>query len=886
MKSDKTKPFLYYFLNASLIFSLGAGNLIAAEMQPLPPVIMPPSTTPPAASIDAPGLPHVLPPEALSQGITAGSSVPPSSQVPVLSVPTTVPMPTSTVPEVANIAPSAPVPSSTPENLPSVAPVAAPPVETIQPLTQPIRPVSPDVMAQVDKKVEEEGNYFNVNEDISEVTKQISRALGKNFLLDDKLKGKVTIISERKMTKDEIWEAYLSALDSLGITVVQGPAGLLKIVPTREAISNPIDFYTDSTPYTDRFITRLINMKNINASDMANVVKGLVSKEGNLFAYPATNSLIITDSGTNIDRLIRLINELDQEGPQEVLEIIPIVYADVKDLSAKITQIFETDTKSSSGSSPAPARKGAKEAESLDEIPKLKKVIPDDRTNSLIVLASKRSIEKVRDLIKKLDSPVQGDTGEVHVYYLKYATAKDMTTVLTAISGAVQQGKDKKSGSNANAPAADAAKAAVTSLVGGAEFTGKFTATADENTNSLVITANAKDYETLVNQVISKLDIPRKQVYVESVIVELSVSDGQNLGAGLLGGKSINAGGTNLNLFGSTFGFLPGGVSSLLGGSIGATSDNTIGLNTPGTTSSSGSSSTTNVPGFFAALQLAQANTDVNILSTPNILTLDNQEAEIKVGQKVPFPSASATTIGGSLQTTFTREDVTLSLKIKPQISEGGNIRMEVTQEDRNVLPADQQAANAANAGPSTTERSIKTHIVASNGQTVVLGGLIKDKFENVVHKIPILGDIPVLGYLFKTKKKAKEKVNLVVFLTPHIIREPKDFLGVLRKKIDEQNAFVEQNFNNAQKKQFKKSIETHASHLLKASEEVPQVDSITGEPTGQIQPMSSASSQSAETSKQPLSEVRSSKKSTPAIEEVDDLAVESDPVYRKKKGK
>ncbi|QQR80938.1 MAG: type II secretion system secretin GspD [Deltaproteobacteria bacterium] len=887
MKSDKLS-FYSRLLTSSLVLSLCAGSVYSAEMRPLPPVIVPPVTAALPAALESPGLPTVLPPEALTRGVPASSSVvTPASQVPVLSAPTAIPLPAQENPStMASIPPAAAsgIPSSTPQNLPnlpSVAPLAQAPEETIQPLSQPLRPVSPGLIAEVDKKVEDEGNYFNVNEDIGEVTKQISRALGKNFLLDDKLKGKVTIISERKMTKDEIWEAYLSALDSLGMTIVQGPAGLLKIVPTREAISNPIDFYTDSTPYTDRFITRLINMKNINASDMANVVKGLVSKEGNLFAYPATNSLIITDSGTNIDRLIRLINELDQEGPQEVLEIIPIIYADVKDLSAKITQIFETDKSSSpsGGAGTAPVRKSGKEPESLDEIPKLKKVIPDDRTNSLIVLASKRSIEKVRDLIRKLDSPVQGDTGEVHVYYLKYAAAKDMSTVLTAISGAVQQGKDKKSGNAAGTPP-DAAKAAVSSLVGGAEFTGKFTVTADENTNSLVITANAKDYSTLIDQVIAKLDIPRNQVYVESVIVELSVSEGQNLGAGLLGGKSINVGGSDLNLFGSTFGFLPGGVSSLLNGSVGGASSNTIGINAPGVSSGSGSSSTTTVPGFFAALQFAQSNSDVNILSTPNILTLDNQEAEIKVGQKVPFPSASATTIGGSLQTTFTREDVALSLKIKPQISEGGNIRMEVTQEDRNVLPADQQSANAANAGPSTTERSIKTHIVASNGQTVVLGGLIKDKYQNVVHKIPILGDVPLLGYLFKTKTKSKEKVNLVVFLTPHIIREPKDFLSILRKKIDEQNAFVEQNFNSTQKKQYKNSIETHAAHLLKVSEANEPVETPSnslGKPAGEI-------SSIEKTNEKPLVEVRSSKKSEPALEEVDDLATSSDPVYRKKK--
>ncbi|MBI3541313.1 MAG: hypothetical protein HY073_04155, partial [Deltaproteobacteria bacterium] len=219
--------------------------------------------------------------------------------------------------------------------------------------------------------------------EIREIVKQISRALGKNFILDDKLRGKLTIISERKMTKAEIWEAFQSGLESLGFTIVQGPAGLLRIIPTRDAISHPLDFYSDKSPVTDRFITRLITLKNISASDMANVIKNLVSKEGNLFAYPVTNTLIITDTGTNIDRLVHLIGELDREGPQEVLEIIPIIYAESKDLAAKITQIFETGDKAGSNQ---PARR-AQGAQQLEEVPTLRKVIADDRTNSLIILA-------------------------------------------------------------------------------------------------------------------------------------------------------------------------------------------------------------------------------------------------------------------------------------------------------------------------------------------------------------------------------------------------------------------------------------------------------------------------------------------------------------------
>jgi len=843
-----------------------AENLMAADMQPLPPVALPPIVSAPPETQAPLGttIPSALPPTVTQgPGLSTPGPLFPTSSAPasrplipeppsVLASPrlSTAPslqppplvLPPEPAPSSPAVQPSAPAPSSIPAPVasspipasaapytpiarqpvaaieaPLLVPTEPPPTTGVPQVSQPLHGVSPETTTETAKKVEEEGIYFNVaDEDIREVVKQISRALGKNFLLDDKLKGKITIISERKMTKDEVWEAFQSALDVIGYTIVQGPAGLLRIVAVREALSNPIDLYTDKTPFTDRFITRLITLKNISAADMANVIKGLVSKEGNLFAYPVTNTLIVTDSGTNIDRLIRLINELDREGPQEVLEIIPILYANAKDLAGKITQIFETEK---SGSTAAPiarggAAKGA-EAANLEEAPRLKKVIPDDRTNSLIILASKIAIRKVRDLIKKLDSPLVGDEGEVHVYYLKYATAKDMATVLNAISGAVQQSKSK-TGAATSAPPGTTAAPTTSSLLGGAEFSGKFTVTAEESTNSLVITAGAKDYNTLVDQVIAKLDIPRRQVYVEAVIVELSITESQQLGSGILGGKAFKIGGQTLSAFGSTFGFLD--LNRLLAGTVGAGSDQTINVNLPGSPgASSGGTSATSVPAFFAAIQFAQNNTDVNILSTPNILTLDNQEAEIKVGQKIYQPAAQATTIGGSLQTSFTGEDVALSLKVKPQITEGGSIRMEVTQEDREALPP-QQIGSGVSPIP-TTLRSIKTAIVAQDGQTIVLGGLIKDKYTTTVDKIPGLGDIPILGYLFKTRKKEKQKVNLMVFMTPHVIREPRDFLAILQRKINEQNEFVTDNFGKGQQKQIRKSLETHADYLLKIAE-------------------------------------------------------------------
>ncbi|MBI2066433.1 MAG: type II secretion system secretin GspD [Deltaproteobacteria bacterium] len=803
-----------------------SGQVFAADVTPLPPVVIdsPANPSPAAPPLKAPSADVELPPAIkLDQPAL-------QPQTPVTTAPTTSPSvpsaptggvttPAAPSSEQAAVAPSvgapvgtAPAPTETPEvtqtGVPSVSQTLGPAPET-----------------KTEELIEEQGMYFNVaDEDLKEVIKQISRALGKDFLLDEKsCKGKITIISERKLTKEEVWEVFLSALDANQCTVVKGPAGLYRLIPRREALSYPIEFYKDDSPVSDRFITRLITLKNISAADMANVIKGLVSKEGNLFAYPVTNTLILTDTGTNIDRLVRLIKELDTEGPQEIMEIIPIVFAEAKDIANKITQIFEEETKGDKGG----GRKRGGKDEGGEDIPQIRKVLPDDRTNSIILLASKRAIQDIRDLIKKLDRPMAGEAGEIHVHYLKHAAAKDMASVLSSISGQVQ--KDK--GAKGIAPPATGA-GGISSLEG-LDILGKFSVTSDESTNSLVITASAKDYQILVDRVISKLDIPRKQVYVEAIIVELSVAQDQQVGFGVLGGKLFNVGGNSIATFGSTLGFLGPNFltdpSRVLSGTVGGVNTtNTVTINTPG---APGSTATTTlpVPAFLTALQLAQGNTDVNILSTPNILTLDNQEAEITVGQKVPFPSAQATTIGGSLQTSFTREDVALKLKIKPQISESDTIRLEVAQEDHEVLS--NQPASAAQSGPSTTERKIKTTIVANNGQTIVLGGLIKDKHETIVNKVPVLGDIPLLGWLFKTRRKTKQKVNLVVFLTPNIIREPRDFLSILQRKVTENNAFIDENFSKSQRRQIKKSLEVHASHLAEFIEESEEATSYQEKP-------------------------------------------------------
>ncbi|MBI4126950.1 MAG: hypothetical protein HY465_05600, partial [Deltaproteobacteria bacterium] len=256
--------------------------------------------------------------------------------------------------------------------------------------------------AEGEKKTEvapggEEFVYLNVqDQDIKDVIKQISKATGKNFIIDEKVRGKVTILSEKKLTREEAYQAFLSALEVAGFTVVTGPAGIIKIVAQKDAVTYPLPIHVDTTPYTDSYITRLITLENISALDMSNAIKGLISKSGNMFAYPATNTLIITDSGTNIDRLMKIMKELDQEGPQQTIEIVPIQYADAKQIAQTVLSLFQ---KEKAGAQPAArARRGAESASVTEEIEDVSQIIADERTNSLIVVASKRSFKLVKDI--------------------------------------------------------------------------------------------------------------------------------------------------------------------------------------------------------------------------------------------------------------------------------------------------------------------------------------------------------------------------------------------------------------------------------------------------------------------------------------------------------
>lgn len=643
--------------------------------------------------------------------------------------------------------------------------------------------------------------YLNVqDQDITAVIKQISKATSKNFIIDDKVKGKVTILSERMMTKEEAYQAFLSALEVAGFTVVTGPAGIIKIVALKDALGSPIPIHVDSTPYTDSFITRLISLSNISAVDMSNAIKGLISKEGNLFAYPATNTLIITDSGTNIDRLMKIIKELDQEGPQQVVEIIPILYADAKQIADTVLNLFEIEKAKTPRAAP---RRGEAAIEEVEEV---SKIIADERTNSVIVLASKRSIDKIKDLIAKLDTEMIGETGTVHVHYLKYANAEDLAATLSSVTAggtiALGGGGAKPGDGKGGAAGAAAPKSPTV-----AKLEGGITVGADKTTNALIITASPKDYQTLVDELISKLDIPRRQVYLESIVMELTLKKGSAYGASAFGG-----GGNNSVLgFGQTFGavgqlfdptsfFSAGG---LLGGALGRDS---ITIQVPVT---GGGTQDVTIPAFSAFLNIMQTYTDANVVSTPNILTLDNEEAQIKV-ERTEYASSSTSTATGVITTSPTPLKAGLMLKITPQISEGDAVRLKIEHELSNFEPPPKGAV----ASPTTT-RNISTTVMAMDGQTVVLGGLMQDVVNHSKQKIPILGDIPILGMLFSQTTSDSSKTNLLVFITPHVIKDPSDFQSIMQTKINQRNKFIDDNYGKKQQRSIRNTIAAHRADLL-----------------------------------------------------------------------
>ncbi|MFH1018159.1 MAG: type II secretion system secretin GspD [Pseudomonadota bacterium] len=641
-------------------------------------------------------------------------------------------------------------------------------------------------------------NLDFVNADIAELAKSISELTKRNFIMDDKVHGKVTIISPKPVTSDEAYQAFISALAVQNFTVV--PAGkMFKIVPLRDMKNNPIPTNVEAPlGGDDTFVTRLIPIRFISSAEIVKSLRNLLSKNGDIISYDPTNTLIITDAVGNMRRMIKIITMLDRQGNQESLEVIRLKYASAPDVVEKIMTLF--DLKGGTRGQPTP---GAQDVTS-GAAPFISKVLADDRSNSIIVMATQEGIRRVREIVNTFDQSLEAEAekGRIHVLYLQHADATELVGTLSSLtgSGGARPGSGKRPGGSSYSPPRNqsmfptmgqpapssappqAMGSTSASLQGTAMFEGEVHITADVPTNAVVITASAGDYKSLM-PVIRKLDIRRPQAFVEAMIMEVDVDKALNVGTAMHLGKQFSSG-RSLLFGGSEFSNIsslsfPTSATGFITGAQGRSIDITT-----------ASGTTASIPIYGAMFRALQTNGTINILSTPNILTSDNKEAEIVVGQVVPFVTAQGRDINNQPINQIQRENVAITLRVTPQINLSDDVTMDIYQEVQDIIPGTDQNA----LGPTTSNRSAKTTVTVKDAQTVSIGGLINDKESTSISKVPVLGDIPLIGWFFKTKSRTKTKTSLVIFLTPHIVRMPQDLETLSIRKNKQRQSFMDEN--------------------------------------------------------------------------------------------
>lgn len=603
-------------------------------------------------------------------------------------------------------------------------------------------------------------NFVDV--DIATVVKFISEVTGKNFVFDDRVKGNITIIAPSKLSVNEAFSLFTSALELKGFTIV--PVGkVYKIVPIAQAKQSGTEILKDDgAMVNDTYITKLIQLKSISADKALNFLQPLISKDGHISSYGPSNMIMIVDSAMNIEKILKILEVIDKAGAEEP-ELIMLKYANAEDVVKIISEALDLKAKTQSASPRLPRPGELVSAVSIEE--KKANVFADTRLNAIILIsADKQEREAIKRIISLMDIPLPEATSKINVYFLEYADATELAKVLEdMISGLTSQVKTSQGGPQPLKSALE----------------GRITISPDKATNSLIIVASPADYQNLV-QVIKQLDRKRKQVYVEAMIVEASIDRLRELGTkwrvlaekdnepvAIGGFGTLDASSLQNILFGLT-GMTAGGMGNFLDVKINTIKpDGTI------------ATSTLTVPGFAALFSLNEFRGAINVLSTPQILTSDNKEAEIVVGENVPFISKRERdiTTANTVLSSIERKDVGITLRITPQITEGDYVRLDIYQEISSVKQESETIL--INIGPTTTKRSTKTSVVVKDNQTVVIGGLMEEREEESINKVPLLGDIPVLGWLFKNKTVEKKKTNLLVFLTPHIVREA-DHLATL----------------------------------------------------------------------------------------------------------
>jgi len=650
---------------------------------------------------------------------------------------------------------------------------------------------------------------------IYDLVKFFAQITGKNFIISDesKLKTEVTIISHKKVSARAAYEAFLSALEVTGFTTVEVGKNV-KIIAADKGVSAPIQVRSgESIPRTDQVITQLIPLENVSAQDLQSLVNTMKSPKGNVNAYLPSNTLIITDHAFNIRKIYKLVNELDVAAPKSRMEFVQLTFADAADVKTIIEQLY--GVAATSGGSTADTGRNARSRtrdrrrrRARDETPAaesvtagksakyIDKVMSDERTNTLIVLANDAGHEAVRKLVLELDrDATDNGRSKIHVVHLEHAKAEQVTQVLESLAN----GSSSRNSSSRNSRTSRTSTsrnsrtgrlgAAGNSRTGAsssstkkdgfgavAAFENGLRIASDEDTNSLVIIASPEDFRVL-KSVIDELDRKRRQVFVDAVIVELTSDDTFDFGFGVHGPQKFT---DNENVYGvmsgqmgsNSFGISQELLSGLALGVFGESIDISTDLGD------------LSIPAFGVVLHALKTYAGFNVISNPNILTVNNEKASIVVGEKVPFPQASQfNSLTNQPMVTFTREDVAITLEITPQVNSSNYVTLELTVEVAEVVPDDSSADPLTSGGPVTTNRKVETHAIVKDNQTVVVGGLMSTADSEVETKVPILGDLPLIGALFRGKTTTARKRNLLIFLTPHIVETEEDMMEVMRVK-------------------------------------------------------------------------------------------------------
>ncbi len=638
--------------------------------------------------------------------------------------------------------------------------------------------------------------------DLPELVRVIGQLTGKRFIFGGKVRNiKATVFSPQKVTVAEAYQAFLSILETNGLTVI--PHGrFLKIIETPNAAAQGTPVYGAGQGATteDRYITRIHRLGHVSADEAAAVLGHFKTKDGDITVYGPGNLLIITDTGTNIRRMMQIIEDIDVGRVGDQIWIEPIHYSAASDVANRLNEVFDLKGGGGGGAA-AGAKPGAGGVPSGPHTGAgggdlhIAKILPDDRSNSLVIVATERAYLRVLEFIKRIDVPHSGE-GEIHVMPLQHADAIELAKTLNEIiTGATQAGS---AGGAAPKPGAAMPLTGV--------FESGVKVSADKSTNSLVITSSLRDYAAL-RVVIDKLDQPRRQVFIEAVIMDLTITRQNQLG------MAFHAGDVETSPVGSGQSLIYGGLNPIRTIGLPPLTDGTLnafalGVRGPGLPGSDNLLGTGfSIPAFGILLNALAGSNDADILSTPHILALDNEKAEISVGQNIALqqnapsfgglPGAAGGAAGaalgglGGFGFSAPRQDIGTKITITPHINDSNEVRMQVIEEISDVTGDAQGTLGTV----PFAKRTANTFLVVKDQQTVVIGGLVRNRVVRKQTKIPLLGDIPVLGALFRSSSDTMEKSNLILVLTPHIVRDQNDLRTIFERKMQERQEFLDHYF-------------------------------------------------------------------------------------------